>query len=128
MNRTLIAGLTALVAACVVNPVAALAESAPLTCMEPTILDANPNPAFDLLPSVFEAPSAGSKKIGIATSIIYALSPTNEVSGFIEVVHPNGVRGWVQANAIEPWHNVNTPAARCTARLLPNGRPHATYS
>ena len=106
----------------------ASAAAAGLSCMEPSILDSNPNPAFSALPGVFASPSSDSRKIGVATSIVYAVTPLKHVGGFIEVLHPNGMRGWVEESALEPWHNVNTPSARCTARILPDGKPHAVYT
>jgi hypothetical protein len=128
MIRSMIATIAAVGALGAVSVSPAIAASPALTCMEPTILDTNPNPTFNLLPGVFAAPSADSKKIGIATSVVYAVWPLKEVEGFLEVIHPNGSVGWVEANALEPWHNVSTPTARCTARLLPGGKPHASYS
>lgn len=127
MTRTVIA-MASLLATVVAGVGSASAESPTLSCMEPTILDSNPNPRFDMLPGVFASPSSGSKKIGIATSVVYAVTPLRHVNGFIQVLHPSGVTGWVQESVLEPWHNVNTPAARCTAQILPNGKPHAAYS
>jgi hypothetical protein len=99
-----------------------------ISCMEPSVLDSNPNPPFTSLPGVFAAPSANSQRIGVATSVVFAVSPLKREHGFIEVIHPNGVIGWVQENAVERWHNVNTPTARCTATVQSDGKPHATYS
>lgn len=127
MKRAIVAML-GMLGAVYVSTGIAKAASPMLSCMEPTILDTNPNPAFTLLPGVFAAPSSSAKKIGVATGVVYAIEPMKQVDGFIQVIHPNGVPGWVEASALEPWHNINTPAARCTARVLVDGKPHATYS
>jgi hypothetical protein len=127
MVRTIIA-ISGLLGAIAVGFGTAFAASPRLTCMEPTILDTNPNPAFDMLPGVYSEPSSNSKKIGVATSVVYAVTPMKQVNGFIEVLHPNGATGWVQESELELWHNVNTPSARCTAQVLPDGKPHAAYS
>ncbi len=125
MRFTILAA--ALVAAVAAGTFHARAAAPGLTCMEPTILDSNPNPAFTALPRVFASPAPGSKQIGVATSVVYALSPSKRQNGFLEVLHPNGMYGWVRESAIEPWHNVNNPSARCSAHVLPNGKPHARY-
>ncbi len=117
-----------IIAAFATSVLPAAAANVGLSCMEPSILDTNPNPAFTALPGIFALPSSGSKKIGVATSLVYAVTPLKRVDGFIEVLHPNGATGWVQESAVEPWHNVNTPAARCAAHILPDGKPHAVYS
>ena len=127
MKRSTIA-ILGIFGAVYVSTGVARAASPSLSCMEPKILDTNPNPAFTSLPGVFAAPSSSAKKIGVATSVVYAVEPIKEVGGFIQVLHPNGMPGWVDASVLEPWHNVNTPTARCTARVLVDGKPHATYS
>ena len=126
MKRSIIAML-GMLAAVYVSTGIARAESPRLSCMEPTILDTNPTAAFTLLPRVFSAPSSSAKMIGVTSSIVFAIEPMKQVDGFIQVIHPNGVPGWVEASALEAWHNINTPTARCTARVLVNGKPHATY-
>lgn len=106
----------------------AIARGSLLSCMEPAVLDTNPNPAFSMLPGVYSSPSTSSKKIGIATSLVFAVMPLKSVDGFLQVLHPNGALGWVKQNELVSWHNVNTPSARCAAQVLPNGKPHAKYS
>jgi hypothetical protein len=127
VNRTALA-ISGLIATLAAGIIPAVAANTTLSCMEPTVLDSNPNPSFSSLPGVFSSPSSSSKRIGVASSVVYAVTPLKRDNGFIKVLHPNGTWGWVQESALEPWRNVNTPSARCTAKILPDGKPHASYS
>lgn len=83
---------------------------------------------WDKLPPVLGAPRAGAPRVGIASASVIALSPRHEVNGFVEVVLPNGVGGWVRADKLRPWVNENSPRTRCHVARMSDGTLGLDYA
>jgi hypothetical protein len=55
------------------------------------------------LPPVFAAPTEGSKQLGTGAGIIYVAWPLNKVNGFVDILRPNGERGWISEKMLKPF-------------------------
>ncbi|WP_338929230.1 hypothetical protein WDZ11_22335 (plasmid) [Roseomonas mucosa] len=83
---------------------------------------------FENLPPIFSAPDVKSQKIGVASASVIVASPMQVHNGFARVLHMDGRPGWMKADMLKPWYNVNTPSTRCTPAMMSNGRPGFDYT
>lgn len=60
-------------------------------------------------------------RIAAANGVILAREPLAPRNGRVEVLLPDGRRGWVASAQLVPWHSVSKPDLRCHAALLENG-------
>lgn len=76
-------------------------------------------------PPVFEAPTEGSRQIGLAASTVFVKWPLDDVDGFVEIIWgQKGVKAWIRKNILRPWHivpNTAGPAGECVPTLMSNG-------
>ncbi len=69
-----------------------------------------------------DIPSSSGNIVGWAPSVIIAPAAQQPTDGFIQVLFPDGHRGWVQAVALKPWSDPYSPNSRCVPSLMSNGR------
>ena len=67
------------------------------------------------------SPSFSDAVASWAPSVVVAPNPQQPTSGFLQVLLPNGHRGWIQAAALKPWTNPYSPNRRCTPSIMSNG-------
>ena len=66
-------------------------------------------------------PSSSDVVSSWAPSVLVVPSPQQPTSGFLQVLLPNGHRGWIQAAALKPWTNPYSPNRRCIPSVMSNG-------
>lgn len=74
------------------------------------------------LDPVYAEPSASSQKIGNVGATAIVASPLHVEKGFAEILHPNGKKGWVQADRLVPYSVPGRPNAKCVPSIMSNGR------
>ncbi len=79
--------------------------------------------SFKMFPKVFAAPTEASRQVGIAMGTVYVTSPINTVDGFIEILRPNGDRGWIEAKDTKPFTYpiYSDIPGRCTISMSARG-------
>jgi hypothetical protein len=126
MFRGSIGIVTAGVLACLsTGQAVALTAVRPLegyACMDLNLTDEEMR-NFGSLPPVFAAPKQESKKIGVATSTVFVVSPIREVNGFVEMLRLNGQRGWIASKMLRSHRSIAVPPLPCTPSLMSNGKP-----
>lgn len=71
---------------------------------------------------VRDTPSMSSQVSSLAPSILVAPAPQQPTDGFLQIVLPDGQRGWVPATAVRPWKSPTNPSRRCIPSVMSNGR------
>jgi len=70
-----------------------------------------------------ETPSHSAPIVSYAATNVMVRAAQHATTGFLEVLRPNGLRGWIEASYLRPWHNPYSPNAQCRPSLMSNGKP-----
>lgn len=70
-----------------------------------------------------EMPSRAAPIASYAATIVIVRAPQQPTTGFLEVLRPNGLGGWIEAAYLRPWHNPYSPNAQCMPSIMSNGKP-----
>ena len=73
-------------------------------------------------PSVLERPDPQAKPIGGVAQIIYVTWPLKEENGFVQVLFPDGQRGWLERKAIRPLRKADGSIGGCSLFRRADGR------
>lgn len=72
---------------------------------------------------VREMPSRTAPIASYAATIVIVRAPQQPTAGFLEMLRPNGLGGWIEAAYLRPWHNPYSPSAQCMPSMMSNGKP-----
>lgn len=68
-----------------------------------------------------DAPALSGHIVGWVPSVVIAPASQQPNSGFIQVLFPDGRRGWTQTVALKPWSSDYNPDQRCIPSVMSNG-------
>lgn len=68
------------------------------------------------------SPNALASEIGTPGATVIVRDPSVAKDGFVEIMMPNGVVGWLEARWLRPWQPVPGLATRCRPAQMSNGR------
>ena len=89
------------------------AQGSRYACMEPTSINIDPTLAnVKELPAIKSNPSAIAMTIGIAPRIII-VKQTKLTNGYLSAILFSGKEGWINADSIQPYHNLRNPETTC---------------
>ena len=96
-------------------------------CLQLKVLPSDPRQ--DVPPtSIYENPSASARTIGIASSIVFVRTPLVRQNGFVWMMMPNKVLGWISSDAVEPYHSPYFPNSKCIPSVMSNDSIGETFS
>jgi hypothetical protein len=70
-----------------------------------------------------ETPSRSASVASYAGTIVIVRASQQPTTGFLQVLRPNGLPGWIEATYLRPWHNPYDPNAQCMPSMMSNGKP-----
>lgn len=68
-----------------------------------------------------DTPALSGRIVGWVPSVVVAPASQQPDSGFVQVLFPDGHRGWAQAAALKPWSSEYSPGQRCIPSIMSNG-------
>jgi len=68
-----------------------------------------------------DIPALSGRIVGWVPSVVVAPASQQPNSGFVQVLFPDGHRGWAQAAALKPWSSEYNPDQRCIPSVMSNG-------
>jgi hypothetical protein len=71
---------------------------------------------------ILAGPSGTAPRVASAASVVLAISPAHDVSGYTEVLRINGRHGWIASSHLKPWHSLDGSDESCVPAKMSNGR------
>ena len=68
-----------------------------------------------------DIPAPSGRIVGWVPSVVVAPASQQPTSGFVQILFPDGRRGWAQAAALKAWSSEYNPDQRCIPSVMSNG-------
>ena len=68
-----------------------------------------------------DVPSLSGRIVGWAASVVFAPADQQPNAGFLQIVFPDGHRGWVRDIALKPWRSPSNPNRKCIPSVMSDG-------